>query len=134
MTRSLGLTATYLYTYYFALFIHCTYRTRHARNEMYSHVFLPSSLPPSLPPTHLQELWLVVDEKNKAARGLYEKNGYELIARDPRGMKVVPTEWQLKEVLVTNLCMRKDLRKGGRGGGGGGARLGGFLGGLFGGR
>lgn len=46
-----------------------------------------------------QELWLVVDEKNKAARGLYEKNGYELVARDPRGMKVIPTEWQLKDYL-----------------------------------
>ncbi len=73
----------------------------------------------------------MVDEKNKAARGLYEKNGYELIARDPRGMKVIPTEWQLKEVPVTNLCMCKDLKKGGKGGGGG---LGGILGGLFGGR
>jgi len=95
---------------------------------------LLSFLPPLLSVAHLQELWLVVDEKNKAARGLYEKNGYELIARDPRGMKVIPTEWQLKEVPVTNLCMRKDLRKGGRGGGGGGGGgLGGFLGGLFGG-
>lgn len=76
------------------------------------------------------ELWLVVDEKNKNARQLYEKAGYELMSRDPRGLKVVPTEWQLKEVPVTNLNMRKDLKKGT---GGGGLNPFSFLGGLFGG-
>ena len=76
-----------------------------------------------------QELWLVVDEKNKPARGLYEKNGYELMARDPRGFKVVPTQWQLKELPVTNLCMRKDLQRA-KGGAANGPLN--FLGGLFG--
>lgn len=78
-----------------------------------------------------QELWLVVDEKNKPARALYERSGFELMGREPRGVKVVPTEWQLREVPVTNLCMCKDLTKAGAGGGGG---LGALFGGLFGGR
>lgn len=78
-----------------------------------------------------KELWLVVDEKNKPARALYERCGYELMGREPRGVKVVPTEWQLREVPVTNLCMRKDLSKAGAGLGGG-ALIGGLFGGLFG--
>ena len=77
-----------------------------------------------------KELWLVVDEKNKPARALYERCGYELMGREPRGVKVVPTEWQLREVPVTNLCMRKDLSKASAGGSGG---LEALFGGLFGG-
>lgn len=77
-----------------------------------------------------EELWLVVDEKNKPARTLYEKAGFELMGRDPRGRKVVPTEWQLREEACTNLCMRKSVAAGAAGGGG----LGAFLSRLFGGR
>jgi hypothetical protein len=76
------------------------------------------------------ELWLVVDEKNKPARALYERSGYELMGRDPRGLKVVPTEWQLREMPVTNLCMRKKLSA--KGVGSGGEALGVLLRGLFG--
>ena len=51
----------------------------------------------------------MVDEKNLPAKTLYEKMGFELLSRDPRGSKVVPSEWQLKEEPVTNLCMRKNI-------------------------
>lgn len=57
------------------------------------------------------ELYLVVDEKNTAARRLYETQAYETLYKDPRGTKVVPTEWQLRELPVTNLCMRKAVKK-----------------------
>lgn len=93
------------------------------------------SLPPLTTTAHhhagwgFNELWLVVDEKNKPARTLYEKAGFELMGRDPRGRKVVPTEWQLREEACTNLCMRKSVAAGPESGG-----LGAFLSRLFGGR
>lgn len=70
----------------------------------------------------------MVDEKNKPARTLYEKAGFELMGRDPRGVKVVPTDWQLREEACTNLCMCKSVAAGADGGG-----LGAFFGKLFGG-
>jgi hypothetical protein len=44
----------------------------------------------------------VVDERNKPAKQLYEKLGYEVITRDPKGSKVVPSEWQLREVRCSS--------------------------------
>lgn len=70
------------------------------------------------------ELWLVVDQNNKPAKTLYEKVGFEIVTKDPKGTKVVPTEWQLRELPVTNLCMRKTIKVS--------AQPFSFLGGLFG--
>ncbi len=60
-----------------------------------------------------KEMMLLVDESNIKAKRLYERLGYKIVGKDTKAKRLKPGKWQLQEIPVTNLCMKKPIGAGG---------------------
>ncbi len=56
-----------------------------------------------------KDMILLVDESNIKAKRLYERLGYKTVGKDTNAKRLKPGKWQLQEVPVTNLCMKKPI-------------------------
>lgn len=55
------------------------------------------------------EVLLLVEENNSRARRLYQKIGYRTLFKDNDARKIVPSDYAIKELPCTNVCMRREL-------------------------
>ena len=60
-----------------------------------------------------KDMILLVDESNIKAKRLYERLGYKVVGKDTKAKRLKPGKWQLQEIPVTNLCMKKPIGVGG---------------------
>jgi len=56
-----------------------------------------------------KDMVLLVDESNLKAKKLYERLGYKVVGKDQKAKRLKPGKWQLQEIPVTNLCMKKPI-------------------------